>query len=137
MLNPPEAVDSAQSYLDLLIANHPSPTSFLAKELARTRPRHYVLFTFEPLLIVARVAYVSTPPSHVLAYLDRLMVFAKTVSPGAMEVEIDNDARYLAKLAWFETMLDRLAGREVHRELDGTPWEGGWNMAGRISWSLL
>jgi hypothetical protein len=79
----------------------------------------------------------TPPPSPILAYLDALISFAKTVSPGAIEVEIDNDARYLAKLAWFETMLDRWMGRKVVRELDGSPWAGGWNMAGRISWSLL
>lgn len=96
-----------------------------------------MLFLLEPLFVVVNIAYSDTPPPRVISYLDTFLAFIKTVPPGAIEVEIDNDARYLAKLAWFEKMLYRLAGRPGGPELDGSPWEGGWNMAGRISWSLL
>lgn len=74
---------------------------------------------------------------QLLAYMHDLIDFAKTVKPGKIEIEIDNDARYLAKMSWFDKMLGRFAGEKVDLELDGRPWEGGWNMAGRISWGLL
>lgn len=135
-LNPGEMVPYPSDFLAECMTRYPDSKSFFAQELQRTRPRHYTLFILEPCFIIAGAS--GDPPSHrILAYLHALVSFAKTVQPGELEVDADNDERYRIKLRWFEKMLDRWDGHEAKYDLEGAPWEGGWNMFARISWGLL
>lgn len=72
-----------------------------------------------------------------MQYLQILLDFARTVHPGELEKEADNDTGYLIKLKWFEKMFARWRGEDVDEKLDGTAWEGGWNSYMKISWDCI
>ena len=59
------------------------------------------------------------------------------MQPGEIEVDVDSDRRYAIKLQWYEKMLGRWKGDAISEDLDGSPWEGGWNAFMRISWGLI
>ena len=104
-----------------------SPEKFFGRELQRTRPRRYVLFTLEPTFIIASNIS-SPPPDEILRHLDTLITFAKTVKPGDIEIVAEDDQRYAMELLWFEKILKHWRGKVTDNKLDGSPWEGGWNM---------
>lgn len=116
------------------------PATLLAPELERTRPRHYVLFSIEPLFLLARCTFGNGNdiPAQTFTALGGLLNFAKTVPPGPIEVESDNDPRHGARIAWFERMLTRWSGgTPSESDPDGSAWEGGWNQPARLAWAMI
>ncbi|KAK4684164.1 hypothetical protein P7C73_g6037, partial [Tremellales sp. Uapishka_1] len=132
---------SSQSHsmetLTTLMHLHPTPLSFFERELQRTRPRHYVLFTLEPLFILLSPLSASLPP-HITVYVEQLLQFARSVKRGEIERDLEEDVRYFAKLAWFERMWSRWRGEKVvEAEPEGKGWQGGWNQSARLDWGFI
>ena len=144
-VNPAEAVVYTSDALHELRTRFPRPLDFFARELSRTRPRHYVLFTLEAtfLLVSILVDPAESPfairDSAFFSYLAGLVHFAESVSGSDIEVDVDNDERYHLKLSWFKTMLDRLSGkaRDKSPEPDGSGWPGGWNQFARLLYGFI
>jgi hypothetical protein len=115
------------------------PPALMAKELSRSRPRHYVLFTLEPLFLLTRIAAGTGPLKPVYAgNLGISLDFARDVPPGVIEYESDSDPRYGAQLAWFERILARWTASAVpDGGPDGSHWDGGWNQAARLAWAMI
>jgi hypothetical protein len=73
-----------------------------------------------------------------VAYLGELVSFAKTVEPGKIEITLEGSGRYEARLAWFERMLDRWAGRKVGpSQPKGEGWPKGWDDHARVMWEMI
>ena len=144
-VDPEEAVVYTTDTLRELMTRFPRPLDFFARELSRTRPRHYVLFTLEAtfLLVSILVDPAESPfaqrDSAFLSYLAGLVHFAESVSGSDIEVDVDNDERYHLKLSWFKTMLDRLLGevQDKSPEPDGSGWPGGWNQFARLQYGFI
>ena len=66
-----------------------------------------------------------------------LVTYAKTIKPGTIELVVDSNPRYFAKMNWFDNMLDNWQRRGVKRKLDGSSWEGGWNQRAKLAWALI
>lgn len=137
-LDPARAAEYAAQVMSSYAAL--TPAQVLDEELKRTKPRHYTLFALESLFEIATVAGggANPPPPAIIVTLNGLVEFARTVQPGQLDCESDNDARYGPKLAWFQRVLDRWEGKAVSDEdPDGSAWEGGWNQRTRLAWALI
>lgn len=78
------------------------------------------------------------PTPEVLAWLATLVAYAKTVSCGDIEVDIDADQRFGAKVAYFDRQLQRWGGQPVPEcDPDGSGWIGGWNQRSKLVWQMV
>ncbi|RXK37503.1 hypothetical protein M231_05224 [Tremella mesenterica] len=137
LVNPPEAAVYSLTALQEIHARHTTPESFFSRELSRTRPRHYTLFTLEPVFLLSSQTG-KIPPDDVYQYLRDLVEYARHVTGSPIEIEVDDNPRYFAKLEWFETMLKRWSGQSKKtEEPDGTQWDGGWNQFARVLWGFI
>ncbi|EIW71319.1 hypothetical protein TREMEDRAFT_67696 [Tremella mesenterica DSM 1558] len=137
LVNPPEAAVYSLTALQEIHARHTTPESFFSREVSRTRPRHYTLFTLEPVFLLSSQTG-KIPPDNVYGYLRDLVEYARHVMGSPIEIEVDDDPRYFAKLEWFETMLKRWSGQSKKtEEPDGTQWDGGWNQFARLLWGFI
>ena len=135
-LDPPRGEALACEYLDRVTNLRPTPADFYAKTVIRANPRHSALFFLEPTFILV---YVSRPQDKILNYLEALLQYAKTIQPGVVDVNSDNDERYFRKLALFERILKVMQGGRLSDgpTMDGEGWEGGWGQFMAITWGLL
>lgn len=134
-LDPPRGEALGREYLDRVINLRPTPADFYAKTVIRADPRHSALFLLEPTFILA---YVSRAQGRTLDYLHELLQYAKTIQPGVVDVNSDNDERYFRKLALFERILKFMQGGSLSDAptMDGEGWEGGWGEFMAITWGL-
>lgn len=57
-----------------------------------------------------------------------------------IEMELEGDLKYFAKLAWFERILRRWSDGEVEgdeEEPDGRDWVEGWSERMRMLWRFM
>ncbi|ODN82209.1 hypothetical protein L202_02497 [Cryptococcus amylolentus CBS 6039] len=142
-----EAEEGAKRYADELVgqwrAQYPTAETFFARDLRRTRPRHYALFALQPLFILARLTGQSSSPTYsptLLQYLTELVDLLSHIEPGAMERPLEDEGgRYEAVSAWYQKMLSSMKGHGEgwEDEPDGNGWEGGWQERAKVSWGFV
>lgn len=128
---------SVAAYVQQTLASeHKDPAKFFEPELQRTRRRHYTLFSLEALFVIAGAG--GVPDAGVQQWLATLVAYAKTVTCGDIEVDIDADQRFNAKVAYFDRQLQRWGGQPVPEcDPDGSGWIGGWNQRSKLVWQMV
>ncbi|WWD04150.1 hypothetical protein V865_002216 [Kwoniella europaea PYCC6329] len=127
-------------------AKHPRPQDVFAESLKHDNRRHRCLFTLEPLVLLASL----TVPLHheqgmsddIKTYLRECVEYVKSVEQGPIESPLEDDIRYMARVAWLERILDGWIGRDEKDgggqvEPSGEGWEDGWSERMRIMWGFL
>ncbi|WVQ66487.1 uncharacterized protein L199_004668 [Kwoniella botswanensis] len=140
------SITLATSSFNEWFAKHPIPQDVFAESLRHDNPRHKCLFTLEPLFMLASL----TVPLHheqgisddIKTYLRECVEYVKSVEQGPIESPLEDDIRYMARVAWFERILYGWNGQgerdaEGKEEPSGEGWENGWSARMRIMWGFI
>lgn len=114
----------------------PNPADYYKDTTGKPRARHNTCFLLEPTFLLADILAQDAPLStEIKQYLERLMQHAKTIQPGDLETQSEEDVRYFAKLALFDKILAKLKLKDD--QADGKGWEGGWGEFMTVTWGLI
>nr|XP_019043319.1 hypothetical protein I302_07894 [Kwoniella bestiolae CBS 10118]OCF22249.1 hypothetical protein I302_07894 [Kwoniella bestiolae CBS 10118] len=126
------------------ISNHPKSEDAFQESLRHDNRRHRCLFTLESIFLLASLA-TPTPekqdvPDDSKKYLRDCVEYVQTVTKGPIEDPLEDDIRYLARVAWFDRILDSWDGKvqeNEEEEPDGEGWENGWCKRMRMMWGFV
>lgn len=139
IVHPEESASYALDCLRTTLKTRSTPQDLFQREVNRTRPAHYVLFTIEPLFLLAGLSVSSghAPEDRISEWFRALIEYVRGIPLGEIEGKREGGGRVDVKLRWFEKMLARWEDKEYIQDLDGSLWELGWRDFDTLSWGLL
>lgn len=129
-----------------IISTHPDPAKTLfPPDRLGARPRHNILFTLEPLCILAALTVPSPtaagpvcPEEDIISWLEKIITIADQIEAGPMDVVESSGERREVKISFFKRIMTRWRGEQVEEvEVDGSLWPGGWQKWSRVAWAMI
>nr|XP_018260463.1 uncharacterized protein I303_07383 [Kwoniella dejecticola CBS 10117]OBR82621.1 hypothetical protein I303_07383 [Kwoniella dejecticola CBS 10117] len=127
------------------INEHDSPQNTFEGVMKNDNRRHRCLETLQKLFIIADLTVPrsehGTLSQEIKMYLKGCVEYVKMVEKGPVETPREDDVRHLARVAWFDKILDTWEGNVPAEgtgdEPDGQGWEGGWVKRMKMMWGFI